>query len=940
MRSNRQKRWTAAILPGLLALTLGSTPVRAASSVLLPPDLDYAKHCAAIAAPLPALDRDWTAWAGEAVDTPPEELIALATEYQRGSERVEKSPETALRLLTYLETQQAVGRVTLDRLIGRILVEPGRSEAELKDGETRLARALAAGEPRAALDLARLYGPGGPSGLRNAEKARAYAQVAAASGDAYGKLLFAGILNADPNVPAEQKSQASDAALLSLIGEVVAGNCGYLNTIGQLYLRGDLVAQDVPVAIEWFKQAAETGDAVTQERLGDLIAGSRVEINDFELALSYYQLAADQGRVPAANKLGQEYATGLIRPRDLDRAKHYFGIAAEGGLREADLWLARIYHGDYGGTPDWAQASVHYRAALSAGVADLDLKTEFGIALMENGTTPADRDEAKSVLTDAALLGSGIAAVKVGEMLLDEARTNPALYAEVETFMRLGDTLGRSEAARHMAELSLCAGPLFSPEAARDWTARSVALGANAQTLNEGRRLLASPRPEDRQRGQALVREVAMGGDAKAVGYALAQLQSPSGVLGEDAALRDRLQGFVDGNAGDPAFTRDFQLAFIAAEVELNPGTLDTALKTLDTYIAEHDADALMLKVQLLKDYREAQPPELLPLYGDAAGQGVSKSMREFGAAMLEDPTSDLATARSWLEKAAAAGDVKAALRLVDTTSDTAMTQLKTIAESGTVCSVDTMVTVAKTYAATIDPTAPAEAARWLETATTAAGDSPADLLRIASAYRDSVAGPTETGRAEPLLARAMQLGDPDAAFELAEGHIKGTWPDASVDTAHQLLAGLAADGNAEAAVQLLRAVADGDIEMPATEIASLVDRSRGQLADAGGVLAKLARLDEEGAFGTPNPETRFEWLQLAAHAGDAGAMMRLYRSYASGIGVAASADLAIGWLQKAADIGDPRAAKELAAAYTVGFGTDIDPERAAFWRARAEVVN
>ena len=66
--------------------------------------------------------------------------------------------------------------------------------------------------------------------------------------------------------------------------------------------------------------------------------------------------------------------------------------------------------------------------------------------------------------------------------------------------------------------------------------------------------------------------------------------------------------------------------------------------------------------------------------------------------------------------------------------------------------------------------------------------------------------------------------------------------------------------------------------------------------------------------------------------------MMRLYRSYASGIGVPASPDRAIAWLQKAADIGDRRAATELAAAYTVGFGTEADPERAAFWRARAEV--
>ena len=122
------------------------------------------------------------------------------------------------------------------------------------------------------------------------------------------------------------------------------------------------------------------------------------------------------------------------------------------------------------------------------------------------------------------------------------------------------------------------------------------------------------------------------------------------------------------------------------------------------------------------------------------------------------------------------------------------------------------------------------------------------------------------------------------------------------------------------------------------TEVVRLAEQSLAALDDNGQTLSRLARLDEQGAFGTPDSERQMGWLQAAADAGDASAMMRLYRSYASGIGVPASPDEAIAWLQKAADIGDPRAATELAAAYTVGFGTEADPERAAFWRARAQV--
>lgn len=942
MHGKRHMRLKAALLMGVtLALGAVGSARSEGSAALLPPDLDYATHCAPAApaeAPLP-LDRDWTTWQGEPVALPARQLQDLATEYLRGSDRVEASPDTALKILRWLETQPNPDRPRLDRMIGRILVEAGRTQEEMAEGETRLARSLSAGEPRAALDLATLYGPNGPQAFRNPEKARALAQTAAAWGSSDGKLLYASILNGDPNITPEQKIFATDAALLAMIGDIVAGDCTHLDTIGLVYMRGTLVPADVPTAIEWFKQSAETGNARTQERLGDLIAGPRIETNDFQLALDYYEAAADQGRPVAALKVGQDYATGLVRPRNLDRATHYLGISAAAGSRDGNLWLARLHYGNFGGAPDWTEAHRYYRAALDAGSFDSELASEFGIALMENSAGPADLAEAKALLTEAALSGSGIAAVKVGEIILAEARANPALYHEVETWMRLGDSLGRSEAARHMAELSLCAGPLFNPPAVAEWNARALALGADAMILDEGKRLIGSSEPAEHDQGVALIRQVAIDGDPRAVGFVLANLRSGQGALGADPDLLARLETFIAGNTSDPAFTRDFDLAYVAAELDLPDGEtrLDAALAKLDTYIAKGDGDATLLKAALLREHSNAPAAELIPLYQTAADAGVVKSMRELGSAMLADPDADIETARSWLQKAAAGGDIKAALRLIDTTAETAPAALKTIADSGAVCSVDTMVTLAKTYAVIIDPSAYTEAGHWLATATQAAGNRASDLVRIATAYQGGAAGRDAVAEAEPLLARAMQLGDPEAAIKLAEGHLDGDWPDADPDAAHQLLAGLAADGDSAAAATLLHAIAEGDIGAPAAEVVRLAEQSRDHMDDSGETLSRLARLDEEGAFGAPDSGRQMGWLQAAADAGDAAAMMRLYRSYASGIGVPASPDRAIAWLQKAADVGDPRAATELAAAYTVGFGTEADPERAAFWRARAQ---
>lgn len=937
MGGTMHKRGTMRLATAI-AMAMAVPAPSAGAGIILPPELDYASHCRPSEAAAPPLDRDWTQWPGGALALPVEEVTALAAEYARGSGRVAQSADTALRLLTALDGQIDPHR--LDRLIGRILAAPERSAEEQAAGEARLLRAFAGGEGDAALDLAKLYGPNGPRALRDAAKARNFARIAAASGDSNGKLTYAGMMASDPALPAEQKSFLVEAALLAVVGDVLTGDCKNLRTVGMLYLRGDLVPADIATAIAWFKPAAAAGDAITQERLGELISGRLMQANDFELALDYYQAAADQGRPAAAFKVGQDFATGLVRQRDLSKAEHYLSQAAAAGSTDAHVWLARLHHGDFGGVPDLARAKQHYRTALGTGRSDPELAREFGVVLMRQGEGPAERAEARRLLTQAAYAGSGIAAVRLGEMLIEEARTAPALYGDVDTFLRLGDTLGRPEGALRLAQLTRCAGPLYDPAAAVHWVQRAVALGSKKLTLDEAIRLLGSVDPALRAQGQLLLAQVALTGDARGVGTALAQLQAADDQV-SDPGLRDELERLVAGKADDPGFMQPFDLAFVAADMD-RPGAaerLDAALERVQVWSATGDSDALLLQAELLRTHGGATPVELLPLYQKAAQQGAPKAMRELGNALLADPSADVATARGWLQQAATAGDVKAALRLIDTTAPTALTALAAIGESGTVCSADAMVDVARTYSASIDPAAGPEAAKWLALATEAAGDRATDLVRIATAYRTGVAGADTVGAAEPLLARATQLGSVDAARQLADGHLSGLWPDADPDLGQQLLASLAADGDQAAAVRLLHAIADGAVEAPASRVVALVNQGRDALDDGGKTLARLAELDEAGTFGVPDAARQLGWLEGAAAAGDAAAMMRLYRAYASGIGVPMAPERALAWLEQAADSGDARAARELAAAYTVGFGTLADPQKAAIWRARAQVV-
>src|SRR5690606_29015530 len=118
-------------------------------------------------------------------------------------------------------------------------------------------------------------------------------------------------------------------------------------------------------------------------------------------------------------------------------------------------------------------------------------------------------------LTDAALAGSGRAAVEVAELLLPEARRDPAKYNEVRTWLHLGADFGRPEAARYLASLSLCAGPMYDPAEARRWRERAIGLGAESLALSDGLKRAANPDPATREAGTALIRQAALQGDAR-----------------------------------------------------------------------------------------------------------------------------------------------------------------------------------------------------------------------------------------------------------------------------------------------------------------------------------------------------------------------------------------------------------------------------------------
>ena len=140
--------------------------------------------------------------------------------------------------------------------------------------------------------------------------------------------------------------------------------------LGSMYDHGDGVDSDDGKAVEWTRKAAEQGHAEAQFQLGlryDL--GDGVD-PDARKALAWIRKAAEQGHAEAQFHLGLVYDKGDALDRDAGKAAAWFRRAAEQGLADAQFDLGRMHHDGDGVDQDYLEAAAWYRKAAEQGVAD------------------------------------------------------------------------------------------------------------------------------------------------------------------------------------------------------------------------------------------------------------------------------------------------------------------------------------------------------------------------------------------------------------------------------------------------------------------------------------------------------------------------------------------------------------------------------------------
>jgi len=140
-----------------------------------------------------------------------------------------------------------------------------------------------------------------------------------------------------------------------------------LYRLGFMYANGEGVGVDHPLAVGYFRAAAQADHALAAYCLGACYAlGQGVE-QDFAQARHWYQRAAENGDTDAMFKLGMLYARGEGGDQDFAQARHWWLRAADAQQPQALQALGQLYERGLGVAADVLEAATWYHRSVLAG---------------------------------------------------------------------------------------------------------------------------------------------------------------------------------------------------------------------------------------------------------------------------------------------------------------------------------------------------------------------------------------------------------------------------------------------------------------------------------------------------------------------------------------------------------------------------------------------
>jgi TPR repeat protein len=289
----------------------------------------------------------------------------------------------------------------------------------------------------------------------------------------------------DKNLPRLENDYGADYSqeLATYKLRVQKGDPHAFYNLGMLYLEGNGVQKNLPLALENLEKAAQLHDweaksqltrlfnHQTDIKLAELVACYEAAVNNnepwamvgmgklyalglgvvksFTGAICLFKIAAKLNNPYALYELGKLYALGYGQEQEhYAAAIECFKQAMENGVPEAQCELGKMYYFGCGVEKDFQQAFPHIKAAADKGVPAallfLGWMYEQGQGVQQNSATAVEKRK------EAAALGSARAMNKLGYMHLQGVAQD---YAAALKYFRDAAALGHRDAINNLGTM-------------------------------------------------------------------------------------------------------------------------------------------------------------------------------------------------------------------------------------------------------------------------------------------------------------------------------------------------------------------------------------------------------------------------------------------------------------------------------------------------------
>ncbi len=199
-----------------------------------------------------------------------------------------------------------------------------------------------------------------------------------------------------------------------------------LTLIGRLYAEGAGVAPDRKQALDWFRRAADLGDAQGCYLYGAGLLADSPGSKERASAKAYLDKAAAQNHAAALNLLGEmALAGGGAAVPDFEKALELFRRAAERGDADAKYALGELYKHGKGVAKDDGEAANWFQAAAD----DDHAAAMVELAILKFNGSGVERDPAGAVklFRRAAEQGNAVAQNRLAYLLAQGRGVEPDL---------------------------------------------------------------------------------------------------------------------------------------------------------------------------------------------------------------------------------------------------------------------------------------------------------------------------------------------------------------------------------------------------------------------------------------------------------------------------------------------------------------------------------